>query len=569
MTEVPPGHGPWRVLQRDDTFALLDLAGDIGPADADVPGLFRGNTRFLSCLALTLNGLRPFGLGAALQEGDGVLVTEMTNPELTEAGRVAVPQGELHVFRAKLLWAGALYEHVRVSHFGSHPARVELALHLGADFVELEPPGTALTVSAQDRPVRTERLGAQLRFARRAADGRERRTRVSLRPAPADLDTPSANQGEGRARWTVQLAPQGEFHLFVEVCCEIEGRPASDPLDYETAYRFHREDQAATDARRPALETPQVLVNRWLARARCDLSMLCVQLPTGPYPLAGVPFEALPLGRDGLLVARAMLWLDPSLARGVLSHLAGPTSSGDTAQGTAGSGRIANCGPADGAAVTTPLFIALAGAYVRRTNDLGFACALWTGLAAPAHADRMATRLLEPAFFSGFGIRTLASGQARYNPIAAFHGAVWPQDTALVAAGLARYGHLQSALRLFDGLLDASHHFEGQRLPACFSGFARREGQGPAVSPGTFGLHAGAAASVFTLLQACLGLDIDAARARVCLRAPRLPASIDVLRLEGLQVGPASLDLVIERNAASVGVEVTRKAGEVAVRVLL
>ena len=107
------------------------------------------------------------------------------------------------------------------------------------------------------------------------------------------------------------------------------------------------------------------------------------------------------------------------------------------------------------------------------------------------------------------------------------NGSVWPHDNALIAAGMARYGHTGQAMRVLAGLFEASLHFDGHRLPELFCGFPRREGEGPTLYPVACSPQAWAAAAVFCMLQACLGLDIDAGkqRGRRCARRGCRPSS--------------------------------------------
>jgi glycogen debranching enzyme len=199
------------------------------------------------------------------------------------------------------------------------------------------------------------------------------------------------------------------------------------------------------------------------------------------------------------------------------------------------------------------------------TSNAGHA--LWTGIAAPEHAARMAERFVEPDFFSGWGIRTVASGQARYNPMAYHNGSIWPHDNALIAAGLARYGHTEAAMRVLSALFDASLHFDQHRLPELFCGFPRRVGEGPTLYPVACSPQAWAAAAVFGMLQACVGLDIDAPSCSISFHTPRLPEYLEWVRLRDLRVGDGSVDLLLQRYDHSVGVRVTRKDPSIAVRI--
>ncbi|RYF42582.1 MAG: amylo-alpha-1,6-glucosidase [Comamonadaceae bacterium] len=185
--------------------------------------------------------------------------------------------------------------------------------------------------------------------------------------------------------------------------------------------------------------------------------------------------------------------------------------------------------------------------------------ALWNGIAAPEHAARIVAGMQGPEFFSGWGIRTIASGQARYNPMSYHNGSIWPHDNALIAAGMARYGHNDAAVQLLSSLFDASLHFEANRLPELFCGFPRRHGAGPTLYPVACSPQAWAAASVFGMLQACLGLELDAGNAAITLRTPQLPAFIDWIRISRLGNEGASADLLLKRHERNVGIEVIRK----------
>ena len=185
---------------------------------------------------------------------------------------------------------------------------------------------------------------------------------------------------------------------------------------------------------------------------------------------------------------------------------------------------------------------------------------LFTGIAHADYAERAAARLLRNDCFSGWGVRTLSSGEVRYNPMSYHNGSVWPHDNAIFAAGLARYGLKEEANRILSGLFDASTFFEFNRLPELFCGFPRREGEGPTLYPVACAPQAWAAAAVFMLLQACLGLSIDGAAAQARFGAPALPSFLETIHIQNLQIGNALLDLVIDRSFRGIGVE--RRQGE-------
>jgi glycogen debranching enzyme len=190
---------------------------------------------------------------------------------------------------------------------------------------------------------------------------------------------------------------------------------------------------------------------------------------------------------------------------------------------------------------------------------------LWSGIALPERASRVAEALLSDASFSGWGIRTVAAGEARYNPISYHNGSIWPHDNAIAAMGLARYGHHDQAARLLAGLFDASHTFDLARLPELFCGFTRRPGEDATRYPVACSPQAWAAGAVFMLLQAVLGLEVDAPARQVRFRHSRLPDFLDGLSVTGLRVGDAALDLAIGRQMMGVDVRVLRRRGDVEV----
>jgi glycogen debranching enzyme len=188
---------------------------------------------------------------------------------------------------------------------------------------------------------------------------------------------------------------------------------------------------------------------------------------------------------------------------------------------------------------------------------------LFTGIASPEHARRTAESLLEEDFFSGWGIRTLATKEARYNPLSYHNGSVWPHDNALIASGFGRYGFRNLAGRIMLALLDVSSVMDLHRLPELFCGLERRTGEGPTLYPVACSPQAWAAAAPFLLIQACLGLRIEGAGNRVIFERPCLPEGIPQLSIRGLRAGPASVDLFFERQADNVRVQVLEKQGEV------
>jgi glycogen debranching enzyme len=188
---------------------------------------------------------------------------------------------------------------------------------------------------------------------------------------------------------------------------------------------------------------------------------------------------------------------------------------------------------------------------------------LYSGSAQPERAARVAETLMTPAFFSGWGIRTVAVSEARYNPMAYHNGSIWPHDNAMIAAGLARYGFQEAVLNVLSGLFDASLFINMHRLPELFCGFNRRPGEGPTLYPVACSPQAWASAAVFMVLQACMGLSLQQPTSQICFRSPLLPPFLEELRLANLTLGETSVDLLLSRRPLDVGVQVLRRSGEV------
>lgn len=190
---------------------------------------------------------------------------------------------------------------------------------------------------------------------------------------------------------------------------------------------------------------------------------------------------------------------------------------------------------------------------------------LMTGIADAARARITAATLLGEGMFSGWGVRTIHKDEKRYNPMSYHNGSIWPHDNALIAWGFARCGLRDEAERILGAMLDASQAMELNRLPELFCGFPRRRGAGPTLYPVACSPQSWATATVFLLLQATLGMKIDAFERRVSFDHPKLPPSLSEVTLNNLRVGDASLDLKLYRYEQDIGINVTRKEGAVQV----
>jgi glycogen debranching enzyme len=201
-----------------------------------------------------------------------------------------------------------------------------------------------------------------------------------------------------------------------------------------------------------------------------------------------------------------------------------------------------------------------------RTSNAGQV--LFSGIADPRRAALVAKGLLRPAFFSGWGIRTVARGEARYNPMSYHDGSIWPHDNALIALGFARYGLKQAVEAVFEGLFHAGTYMEHRRLPELFCGFQRQHGHGPTLYPVACAPQAWASATPFALLEASLGLEIDPFANEIRLCNPLLPAFLEEVVLRNLQLGDSRVDLRVRRNRDTVSLDTPRISGGVRVSVV-
>ncbi|MGE5650201.1 amylo-alpha-1,6-glucosidase [Noviherbaspirillum sp. UKPF54] len=690
-----------RVLKHNDIFALFDRFGDIQSIGMGEEGIYHGDTCFLSHLELLVEGFRPMYLNSTVKDDNGLFIIELMNPDLYPEGKKHIPKGVLHIFRAKLLWNNACYEHVRVVNFGLDPVEATLSLEFGADYKDI------FEVRGFDRTDRGEYMQPrvserELVLGYKGLDDLIRKTRITFDPPPVKLN-------DRRADFNVLLPPKGETHFYATIACERDEEPAVRVTDYFTAFNNFTQETSERVQKSCTVVSTDPLFNRWLDRSTADLLMLTTSNREGGYPYAGLPWYSTTFGRDGILTAREYLWVDPGMARGVLSFLAATQATEfdperDAEPGKilheARQGELANLkeipfGRYYGTVDATPLFVGLAGAYYERTGDLAFIrtiwpnirnalhwidkygdrdgdgfveyaryteqglaqqgwkdsydsvfhrdgrladapialvevqayvyeaklraselahllgegglaleleesarqlkerfnqvfwceeigtyalaldgakqqCkvassnaghALWTGIATPDYALRVADQLLSDDFFCGWGIRTIPINAARYNPMAYHNGSVWPHDNAIIAEGMARYGFTDKAMKVFSALREASLYMDQTRMPELFCGFEKRPDEGPTLYPVACSPQAWAAACVFSLLQACLGLSFNPRQSEIRFRHPQLPPFLESVEIRNLQINGATVDLLLERYPNNVGVNVLRKDG--------
>ena len=697
---------PRRTLKHNDTFAVFDSHGDIGATAGGPDGLFDRDTRYLSNLELLLNGAQPLLLGSAIRDDNLSYHIDLTNADVYENDRIVLLKDTVHIARTIYLSDGSLRERIALTNHGAQEVHLTLSLAFASDFADIfEVRGIRRKRRGQ---VWSRMLGAgSVVLSYRGLDAALRETALSFEPAPTA-------QMESTATYSLQLPPGAKRTIFVTVSsCGL--LPELTQSFFEGLAFLHRERRGATRAM-AAVETSNSVLNEILCRSMSDLQMLMTATPDGPYPYAGIPWYSTCFGRDGIITALQMLWMDPAVAAGVLKRLAHYQADAEDARSDASPGKILHemrggemaalgeipFGLYYGSVDATPLFVVLAGLYAQRTGDYAFVGALWpaieralrwidekgdldgdgfieyaraseTGLAnqgwkdshdAVFHADgslaqgpialvevqgyvysakrlaaacarrlglaeratalerqaqelqvrfeeafwceeigtyvlaldgakrpckvrtsnaghalatgiadrdrarRVADGLMHTRFYSGWGIRTVASGEARYNPMSYHNGSIWPHDNALIVQGLARYGRKRGINLIFDGLVRATTYMEHRRIPELYCGFRRRPGRGPTLYPAACSPQAWAAGAPFLMLQAMLGMQFDYDARRITLVDPCLPASAGRIVVRNLALGDAKIDFAVCQEGEGVSVQVLRTIGDLQISLL-
>ncbi len=698
----------FRTLKHNDMFGVFDQRGDIKPGPGGTEGIYFNDTRYLSEFELVLGGRQLVLLSSTLRDDNATLTCDLSNPDLPHLGTsgdgpAGLQNNLIHVRRSRFLWEGICHERVSVRNFDVVARTLPVEIRYGADFVDLfEVRGMARTRHGRHEPAVVTLQTVTLAYT--GLDHRRRTTDLRFDPPPERID-------EGRALFNVALPPHGRFIIYVEAICDATPstrRPSEDFVSRMVEQRRWMRQRSAVAS---GIESSNELFNEAMRRAISDLTMLTTAKPTGPYPYAGIPWFSTAFGRDAILTALNVLWMDPEIAAGVLRYLAANQATTTDAASDSEPGKIlhevrrgemAELGEVPfsryyGSVDATPLFVMLAGAYLDRTGDLATIEAIWpniraalawldgctardpggfvsyfrqteeglanqgwkdsfdsishadgtlavgpialcevqgyvyaarqaaariarrlghaeqaaaeadkaerlraafetrfwcedldtyalaldgagkpcrvrssnaghllfTGICTPARARRLAGGLMGSRLFNGWGIRTLASDEARYNPMSYHNGSVWPHDNAVIAMGLAQYGLKPQAERLFGGLFDAALYVDLRRLPELFCGFVRRRGQGPTFYPVACSPQAWAATAMHAALGACLGLSFNAAERSVVFDSPRLPEFLGEVTLHNLRLGDARISVVLRRMGSEVAMNVLDRTGSI------
>jgi glycogen debranching enzyme len=371
-----------RTLSHGDLFGIFDLTGDVPAAVLEDLGLFFHGTRHLDRLELYVNGETPHFLESHVTDDDVELVSDLTNADVVEDERVRVPRDTIAVRRVKALAHDRLFEHIELRNYWASAIRCELLVRVHADFVDIfELRGLVREGRGTFAPPRVTR--GEIVFAYEGRDGRGRRTIIEASPQPTSASA------EGFVH-VLDLKPGERWTLDVVVACELDGvAPRATRAFAPTRDARHESEQAWRDAQ-ARVSSSNKSFDDWIARAVSDVAMLRSQHDQ-TYLYAGIPWFATLFGRDSVIAALETLAIAPQIAAGTLRHLAALQGSVENAERDEQPGKIVHevrddemaaagevpFGRYYGSVDSTPLFLMLAAAYVRRTADLELAEDLW------------------------------------------------------------------------------------------------------------------------------------------------------------------------------------------------
>ena len=686
------------VLKHDDLFAVFDACGDfhgelhsVGPSEG-ADGLFQDDTRILSKLSLRIHGHSPELLSGSVGRDNVVFTAHLTNLDFRDRHNNLVPQKELHIVRRRLLWRRKLYEALQIQSFAAEPVAFDLTFDADADFRDV------FELRGMTRIRRGESLKPCVdadcfTLSYRGLDGETNVTALAF-SVPALIR-------DRRIILPVEVAPGASQHILMTIASDGDTSTPSRTSFFAALKGAKREVRRHIKAL-DRIATSNAAFDRWVDRASADLALLITELETGPYPYAGIPWFSVPFGRDALVTALQVLWINPALARGVLAYLSSAQAAERSSFHDAEPGKILHetrkgemarlrevpFGRYYGGVDATPLFVILAGAYLKRTNDVAFCAELWPairealnwieafgdadgdgfieylraeagglqnqgwkdsdssifhkdgswgrgavavvemqayvvaawraaaeiasvledaktssrllqkadalqtainrrfwceelgtyvlaldgdkrrceistsnaghvlfcGVADEEKARKVRRNLMDPRMFSGWGIRTVATDASLYNPMSYHNGSIWPHDCSIAASGLSRYGMNDAAGRIFTALFDAACRFPDFRLPELFCGFPRHASEAPVSYPSACTPQAWASGAVFLMLQASLGIEIEAKTGTILVVNPHLPDWLDHVTVSDLAVGDSRATLHFRRGRDDVEV---------------
>ena len=375
------------VLNYEDSFGVFDRWGDVKQIGSGVQGIYHQGTRFISEMELELNHYRPLLLSSNVKSENEILSVDLTNPDIDD-GESIIPKGSIHIARTKFLQNGSFHELIILTNYGTENYDLHFVLSYHADFRDI------FEVRGMERKERGKLFTPAIdgnnvvRLAYEGLDHITREAQLQFDPAPVELQPRCAV-------YKMNLEPKKSYSIH----CTAVFQQHSHTISFEPyAKAFNKLTSAIEKSKEiiPHIYTDNEQFNNWLNRSGNDLRSLLAQTPQGYYPYAGVPWYNTAFGRDGIITAFETLWLAPDIARGVLNFLAHRqakklSSFQDAEPGKIlhemRSGEMAETGEVPfklyyGSIDSTPLFVMLAGHYLRRTNDLATVKNIWKNILA-------------------------------------------------------------------------------------------------------------------------------------------------------------------------------------------
>jgi glycogen debranching enzyme len=379
---TPIGGDQSLVLARGDTFAIFDRHAEMLPGPASRHGLYSGGTRFVSGLWLQIAGSRPLLLSSGTRDRSGGVFVNEASPDVLDHPTVRLERDAIHLVRRVSLSDDGCEIALALRCYGREPIALPVRLWFTCDYADV------FEVRGARRPRRGEPTPPELspravELGYRGLDGVARATRFEFDPEPAIAEPRSAH-------WLVELEPGARAQISVRITCSLRsGRTRQDPGRYAVRGTVAHQRDLST-----AISTSSHEMNAWVRRSATDLAMLTVPTAHGPIPYAGIPWFCTPFGRDSLIAAYETLWIDPSLARGVLLFLAANQAEKDEPERDAEPGKIIHEMRSGemaalhevpferyyGSVDATPLFALVASAYFDRTGDVALLEKLWPHL---------------------------------------------------------------------------------------------------------------------------------------------------------------------------------------------
>lgn len=396
------------IIKHDGLFLITDDSGNVPGQPGDAYGLYRADTRFLSRYQLTGSDAALQTVGHSSRTGDRSRVVLLVNGVTS----LEAPRREMVIERERIIRDG-LVERIRVLNRADHPCGMKFWIDLEADFHDMfEVRGMSRFRRGTYEPTVVEGDGL-VRFAYTALDGVRCVTEVWFSPEPAELVITPHGAGQvvpgARATFVCGVGPKAEFAFEVRIHSfhDNVGRSTTVSMGAPGGEKAREQEPSGAGAAGRPLPAFAILRNQadkdWEAwRAQCaewrtdneeinavleqsvrDLRMLANDFGRGLMPVAGVPWYAVPFGRDSLITSLQALSVRPDLAAGTLRTLAGWQGQRHDTWRDEAPGKILHemrwgemartqevpFGPYYGSVDSTPLFLILAGEYWRWTGD--------------------------------------------------------------------------------------------------------------------------------------------------------------------------------------------------------